>query len=252
MPVGSLSRVAPFPFPDSFKFKRICFAAAGSWALASSFPPLFAAAAETRELTALQEKRKEEKEGAAEPMAKSSSGAARRSCSRGQGAMSIAPGPHDAATTPAGARWLPGKHQTIPDMHRARHEHCQAGPAGLFVLKSAAASVQLAPTGKCLLRKHYRHPCAQGEPLLAAKDGCGFVKAAPRYEKVSLEKHFRAFSFSSGHFPSILIPRLPVLGQLSSHNQGSQFFSPRDADTNSSKAKDEMELILRHTVSHRC
>ncbi|EOB05354.1 hypothetical protein Anapl_08376 [Anas platyrhynchos] len=68
-------------------------------------------------------------------------------------------------------------------MHRAWHEHCQAGPAGLFVLKGAAASVQFAPTGKCLLQKHYRHPCAQGEPLLAAKDGCGVVKAAPRYEK---------------------------------------------------------------------
>lgn len=130
-----------------------------------------------------------------------------------------------------GARWLPGKHQTIPDMHRAWHEHCQAGPAGLFVLKGAAASMQFAPTGKCLLQKHYRHPCAQGEPPLAAKDGCGFVKAAPRYEKGSLEKQFRAFSFSSGHFPSILIPRLPALGQLSSHNQGSQSFSPRDANT---------------------
>lgn len=153
-----------------------------------------------------------------------------------------------------GARWLPGKHQTIPDMHGARHKHCQAGPAGLFVLKGAAASMQLAPTGKCLLWKHYRYPCVQGEPPLAAKDGCGVVKAAPRYEKGSLEKQFRAFSFSSGHFPSIQGTFLQFSFHAyllwgSSHpiTRVLSFFPQGMLTPNSPKAKDEMELILRPT-----
>lgn len=47
-----------------------------------------------------------------------------------------------------GARWLPGKHQTVPDVHGAWREHCEVRPAGPSLLKGAATFVQFAPTGK--------------------------------------------------------------------------------------------------------